>query len=96
MQTFNPTASSIDIQFTCPTCGTEIEETIDEIPFANMESETIRESQNSDEQEIVCPECGVTFTAHIYVNQVEGNIEIKDELDNEVDDFDITNEECVE
>ena len=96
MQTFNPTASSIDIQFTCPNCGTEIEETIDEIPFADMESETIMGSQNSDEQEIICPECGVTFTVHIYVNHAEGNIEIKDEVDNEVDDFDITNEECVE
>lgn len=59
---------------------------IDEIPSANFESETIRDSENSTE---VIDETE-KYRAVLYVNMVEGNIELfNNETDEEITDFEI-------
>lgn len=60
---------------------------IDEIPCSNLESETIRDSENSTE--VISDD--EKYKAVLYVNQAEGNIEIYDNnSDEEITDFDVS------
>lgn len=59
---------------------------IDEIPSANINAETIRDSENSTE--VISDD--EKYKAVLYVNQAEGNIEIYDnDSDEEITDFDV-------
>ena len=87
---FNNTANEIDIEFICPTCNETISVTIGNIPIPNYLSDNIGKSQNSEEQEIECPNCGAEYTAYIYVNIAEGNIDVCDNDNNPITGVTIT------
>lgn len=77
MKTFNVNSTSLDVTFDCVECGVRVEAELTEIPRPNMLAEHIHDSESSEEEFIEC-ECGHQYTAHIYVNQAEGNLEIED------------------
>lgn len=88
MEQFNPNATRLIISFDN---GEDEDWEIDEIPGANLESETIRDSENSTE---VINETE-KYRAVLYVNISEGNIEIFDnETDEEITEFQV--EEIIE
>jgi len=84
MKNFSVMAESIIIKFDCNQCGCEIEETLDELPVADMSADNVAESENSDQVEVICPECDREYTIDLYRNMYEGNVEIEG-----VDDFEI-------
>lgn len=85
MKQFDSNAESLIVRFTDKK-GEEIEWEIDELPCADFEAETIEDSENSEEY---IHEDEV-YRANIYVNQVEGNIEIFDTVsDEEITDFEV-------
>ena len=93
MKQFNPNATRLIIRFTN---GEDDDWEIDEIPCANYEAETIRDSENSTE---VINETE-KYRAVLYVDTAEGNIEIFDnETDEEIIEFEveeIVDEEVIE
>ena len=85
MKNFNPIAvESITIKFDC-SCKIEIIEILRDLPTANMHAENVADSENTKEYDIFCPNCDKEYTCYVYVNMYEGNLEIKDEEENEVD-----------
>ena len=86
MKQFNPNATKLIARFVDKTINEEIEWEIDEIPSANIEAETIKDSENSTE--IISDD--ESFRAVLYTNMYEGNIEVfNNETDEEITDFDI-------
>lgn len=85
MEMFNIGATSIIIRFKCSGCGQEIEYMIDDFPSPNMLAEDVRNSENSEEYAITCPQCEKEFNIYVYVNLYEGNVEVKDEDGNDLD-----------
>lgn len=83
MKQFNPNATRLIISFD----NNEDEEwEIDEIPSANFEAESIRDSENS----IEVFNDTEKYRAILYVNSTEGNIEVFDnETDEEITDFEV-------
>lgn len=84
MKSFNPNVNTISVEFNCPKCGSNIQEIIEDIPVANNLADNVVDSENSEENDITCPKCDAEFTAIVYVNMNEGNVEIRDEDYNEV------------
>lgn len=78
MKTFNVNATSLDVTFDCLDCGAKVEEELTALPEPDMFAEHINDSENCEDEQITC-ECGREYIAHIYKNQVEGNLEIEDE-----------------
>ena len=76
MEYFSPLARAINVSFECVECNSAINETIDELPIANMVADNVADSENSDEEVISCYACGKEYICSICVNQYEGNIEI--------------------
>ena len=79
MKNFNPLAEAIVVKFECIECGSEISETIEGLPIANMMADCVSDSENSDEEVVICPDCGKEYTCSIYVNLYEGNIKVETE-----------------
>lgn len=92
MKNFNSLATEITIEFDCINCGSKIIETISDLPIANMNANYTADSENYTEDTFTCPDCDNEYTYEVYVNMNEGKINIQDENDNIIQDFDI--EEC--
>lgn len=85
MGNFSPLASAIAIEFECVECGSVLSETIENLPIANILADNVSDSENSEEEIIVCPDCDNEYTCSIYVNQYEGNVEITTDSGESVD-----------
>lgn len=87
MENFSPLASAITIEFECVECSSVLSETIGNLPIANILADSVSDSENSEEEIIVCPNCNKEYTCSIYVNQYEGNIEVTTESGDIVDNI---------
>lgn len=92
MKNFNVNASKLTIEFTCEKTNEHVVLVFDEIPVPNYEAETIRDSENSTEQEYDF-ENGRSYKVVVYINIVEGNVEVFDTTEEE---FEIENFELDE
>lgn len=82
MKSFDVNASGLTIEFTCKIANEQVLLDVDEMPIPNYESEIIRDSGNSTEQEFDY-ENGRSYKVVVYKNIAEGNVAV----------FDITEEE---
>lgn len=76
-ETFNPfLTKSITFYFNCTKCGTEIEETITNLPKPRMDTEkdTHNETLDTDVFEIICPKCGVTYSVRSGASILAGEL----------------------
>ena len=87
MKNFSSLASAIDVKFKCVECGSVINETIEGLPIANIMADNTTNSENSDEEIIICPNCDKEYTCSIYVNPNEGNIEVSTEEGDAIEDI---------
>ena len=82
MNRFDVNATRLTIEFTCGITNEQVILDVDDMPIPNPEAETIRDSENSTEQEFNY-ENGRLYKVVVYKNTAEGNAEV----------FDITEEE---
>ncbi len=90
MKQFDVNADRLIIRFDSLVNHEEIEHEFIDMPIPDYCAETIRNSENSEE-EVFDPEVdGHTYKIVVYKNTVEGNVEVFDETENtEIDDFEI-------
>lgn len=90
MKQFNPLATRLIICFVDNKLNEYVEWEITDIPSANMLSETIGDSWNSNEEEYTPFEDGDTYRIVINVNQEKGEIVLFNDTENkEIEDFEI-------
>lgn len=90
MKQFNPNTTKLIVSFVSEKENEEVEWEITDIPSANFESDTIRDSENSTEVEFTPFENGDIYKAVLYVNNAEGNMQLfNDSKDEEITDFEI-------
>ena len=94
MKSFNINASGLTIEFTCEITNEQVVLEVDEMPIPNYESDTIRDSENSTEQEFDYDN-GRFYKVVVYKNTTEGNIEVFDITEKEfaIEEFTIYEEE---
>lgn len=90
MKQFNVNATGLIIRFAC-SADQEFEEfEITEMPEPNFLSETIRDSENSIEEEFESDSDSHTYKVVVYKNLAEGNVEVFDtSSDEEITEFEI-------
>ncbi|MCC8119249.1 MAG: hypothetical protein LIP09_10975 [Bacteroidales bacterium] len=82
MNELNLNADEVILHFICPECQ-ELNETVAfGVPSPNWESETIRDSINTEEYEHTCPNCEKEFEIVINNSIGGGEVEISPEVDN--------------
>ena len=88
MKSFNVNASKLTIVFTCEMTNEQVVLVFDEMPNPNYAAETVRDSENSNEQEFDY-ENGRSYKVVVYKNIAEGNVEVFDttEEEFEIEDF---------
>ena len=80
---FNPFGTSVIIvNFKCDQCQCEVEGDEIQIPSPNYAAENSSDSQVSEEESVVCPNCGKEYTIDIYVDINGGSVDIP-ELSND-------------
>lgn len=84
MTSFQILVNSIIVRFTCPQCGEKVKQELYNIPIPNGGADTASDSENSDDEDLLCDNCGHEFRAEIYANMYEGNVEIIDAESNDV------------
>ena len=77
MKSFNVNASKLTIVFTCEMTNEQVVLVFDEMPNPNYAAETVRDSENSNEQEFDY-ENGRSYKVVVYKNIAEGNVEVFD------------------
>lgn len=86
---YNPHAKSVKITYVCPECGTEQQSDYIPVPSPNWESDSHSGSIESDEQTVVCENCGhefnVSLSTGIYGGS--GDVEDVDEIKNVDEDI---------
>ena len=88
MKQFNINAIGLTIKFSCQSNGEYVAFEIDSIPSPNYFADSIRDSENSSEEEFVPFEDGDTYVVRIYVNTAEGNVELINlSTDENIDDY---------
>lgn len=95
MKNFNVNTDELDIQFACPQCGEQVSIHIpaEDMPSPNYFEDTAERSENSEELDVECEVCGLSFTIEVYKNMYEGNVQItytdEDGHTQEIEDDDI-------
>lgn len=84
---FNPIADFIVLTVKCPTCGSEICQSIS-VPSPDFSAETHRDSVNQDSDELYCDNCGNEIPVVLHCGYGGGDGEIDD-----IDDDDLV---CVD
>ena len=74
---YHPFATCVNLEFICPDCGEEICTDALDVPQANMMAEKAVDSQNEDEYEIQCPNCGWSSVVNLYTRYDGGYGEIE-------------------
>lgn len=82
MKQFNVNATTLHISFICRDCGELIELEVSEIPQPNYAADSVADSENSDEITMQYDD-DHSYRVVLYVNMVEGNVEVFDDETNE-------------
>ena len=91
MKQFDLNAIGLTITFIDSIKGEEISLDIDKIPAPNYEAESIRDSENYNEEEFEPLEGGDVFLVSLYVNTAEANVKLLNASKNiEISEFKIT------
>lgn len=82
----NVDAKSVKISLPCPNsdCNCEIEEEI-EVPNADYSADSCVDSEFSGDFTIICSKCGLEICGTVFSNMYEGNIEIENVDDNDIE-----------
>jgi hypothetical protein len=94
MKIFNVNASKLTIEFICEKTNEQVVLVFDDMPIPNYTAETIKDGENSTEQEFAY-ENGRSYKVVVYKNTAEGNVEVFDttEEEFEINDFELFEEE---
>lgn len=86
MKTFDfpPLTQAVVLKFTCPTCEDEVVTEPLTVPAANYGGDNHEESLVTEEYEVECPICGVTFNITVGESNFGGEGWI-DELDEDTE-----------
>lgn len=89
MKKFSKSASVINVSFTCPICGADVELEIEDLPVPDMSADNVPDSENSDDYDVACDTCAQDFRVEVYVNMYEGNVAVYDSNNDEIYDVDV-------
>lgn len=78
MESFNSMVDGITISFKCPYCGNEVQYEIGYLPSPDWGADTAADSENSDDENICCDQCGHNYCVDIFMNIYEGNVVVTD------------------
>lgn len=99
MTYFNPISESITLRFTCPDCGEEVVSDAFWVPLPDFSAENNSDSMNYENYEVECGSCGRSFEVTIYNAMYDGEVEVEDvdevEVEEEFADEDMDYEKYV-
>lgn len=78
MKSFDSTVDAITISFECPYCGNDVQHEMGYLPIPDWGADTAAESENSDDEDICCDNCGHEYCVDVFMNIYEGNIIVTD------------------
>ena len=83
MEHFNQFADSLDIAFICPHCHKETLYFLEDVPAPNWDGESSASSENYDDDDFCCENCGHPYTIDVFVNITDGVVVVTDSETNE-------------
>jgi transcription elongation factor Elf1 len=86
MHYFNPICEFITIRFICPDCKKEVVSDALSVPSPDFAAENNSDSMNYEDYEVECENCGRSFQVNVYNSMYDGEVEVEDVDEMEVDE----------